>query len=266
VVKPSIHSRPIGIGIGPLYLADTDSRPDFNFQDRKNELNESRIFEKFFRMAQPIIAPSILASDFANLEREVHMLNESDADWIHIDIMDGVFVPNISFGLPVTSAVKKHARKPLDVHLMIVHPERYLDAFKQAGASTITVHYEACEHLHRTIQEIKALGCKAGVAINPHTNVNLLEDIIADIDLVCVMSVNPGFGGQKFIERTFEKIRTLKAMITAAKSQALIEIDGGVNLDNASTLRQAGADVLVAGNFVFSASNPKAVISQLKQS
>jgi ribulose-phosphate 3-epimerase len=216
-------------------------------------------------MAQPIIAPSILAADFANLEREVHMINESDADWIHIDIMDGVFVPNLSFGLPVTSAIKKHAKKPLDVHLMIVHPERYLNAFKEAGASTITVHYEACEHLHRTVQEIKALGCQAGVAINPHTSVNLLEDIIADIDLVCVMAVNPGFGGQKFIERTYEKTRALKALIDSRNSSAMIEIDGGVNLTNAPALRQAGADVLVAGNFVFSAANPKAVIAQLKQ-
>lgn len=216
-------------------------------------------------MPQPIIAPSILAADFANLEREVNMINDSDADWIHVDIMDGIFVPNLSFGLPVTAAIKKHAKKPLDVHLMIVHPERYLSAFKQAGAEIITVHYEACEHLHRTVQEIKALGCKAGVAINPHTSVNLLADIIADIDLVCVMAVNPGFGGQKFIERTYEKTKGLKSLINARKSSAHIEIDGGVNLQNAPALRQAGADVLVAGNFVFSAAHPKSVIAQLKQ-
>ncbi|MBX2966657.1 MAG: ribulose-phosphate 3-epimerase [Cyclobacteriaceae bacterium] len=217
-------------------------------------------------MPQPIIAPSVLAADFANLEREIQMINESDADWIHIDIMDGVFVPNISFGIPVTAAIHKHAKKPLDVHLMIVQPERYLEAFKQAGASTITVHYEACSHLHRTIQEIKSLGCQAGVAINPHTQISLLENIIRDIDLVCVMAVNPGFGGQKFIERTYEKTRALKSMIDSSESYARIEIDGGVNLQNAPALRQAGADVLVAGNFVFRAPDPKSVITQLKNS
>jgi ribulose-phosphate 3-epimerase len=212
----------------------------------------------------PIIAPSILASDFANLEREVKMLNESQADWIHVDIMDGEFVPNISFGIPVTEAVKRHAKKPLDVHLMIVHPERFVEAFHKAGAEIISVHAEACPHLHRNIQQIKALGCKAGVAINPHTSVSVLENVITDIDLICVMSVNPGFGGQKFIENTYQKVKQLKELIIKTGSKALIEIDGGVNLTNAKPLLEAGADVLVAGNFVFSANDPKAVISQLK--
>lgn len=213
----------------------------------------------------PIIAPSILAADFANLQSEVEMINRSQADWIHIDIMDGLFVPNISFGLPVCEAIHKHARKPLDVHLMIEKPERYLAAFKQAGADVITVHYEACPHLHRTLQEIKALGCKAGVALNPHTPVGLLEEIIGDIDLVCLMSVNPGFGGQKFIENTYAKTRRLKAMIQAANAATLIEIDGGVNAANAPLLIEAGADVLVAGNFVFKAADPISVIEQLKK-
>jgi ribulose-phosphate 3-epimerase len=215
-------------------------------------------------MSQPIVAPSVLASDFANLEREIKMINESEADWIHVDIMDGVFVPNLSMGLPVVEAIKRHAKKPLDVHLMIVEPGRYVDAFCKAGASTISVHVEACAHLHRNIEQIKALGCKAGVAINPHTSIAELENVIQDIDLVCVMSVNPGFGGQKFIKHTFEKVKNLKKMIVASKSKAVIEIDGGVNLDNAKALIDAGADVLVAGNFVFSASDPKDVIRQLK--
>jgi ribulose-phosphate 3-epimerase len=212
----------------------------------------------------PIIAPSILASDFANLEREITMINHSDADWIHVDIMDGVFVPNISMGLPVVEAVKRHAKKPLDVHLMIVQPERYVEAFHNAGAATISVHVEACPHLHRNIQQIKALGIKAGVAINPHTSISQLENVIADIDLICLMSVNPGFGAQKFIEHTYAKVARLKEMIVQAKSKALIEIDGGVNQNNAKALLDAGADVLVAGNFVFSAADPKLVIKELK--
>ncbi len=212
----------------------------------------------------PIIAPSILAADFANLERDVRMINESEADWIHIDIMDGVFVPNISMGFPIVEAIKRHARKGLDVHLMIVQPERYIEGFCKAGAEIISVHAEACKHLHRNIQQIKDLGCKAGVAINPHTPVQELENVIQDIDLVCVMSVNPGFGGQKFIENTFRKVASLKRMIGESGSHALIEIDGGVNQENAHPLLKAGADVLVAGHFVFSSSDPAGVIKKLK--
>lgn len=211
-----------------------------------------------------IVAPSILAADFANLESEVNMINESQADWIHVDIMDGVFVPNLSMGIPVVQAINRHAKKPLDVHLMIVNPERYLEAFQKAGASVISVHLEASPHLHRTVQEIKAIGCKAGVAINPHTPVALLEDVLADIDLVCMMSVNPGFGGQKFIENTYDKVRRLKEMIAKAGVSVLIEIDGGVNQQNAKPLIDAGADILVAGNFVFSSSNPIQVVEELK--
>jgi ribulose-phosphate 3-epimerase len=212
----------------------------------------------------PIVAPSVLAADFANLEREIRMINESPADWIHVDIMDGVFVPNISMGLPVVEAIRRHAAKPLDVHLMIVQPERYVEAFRKAGAENITIHLEACPHLHRNIQQIKHLGCKPGVAINPHTPIQSLENVIQDVDLVCVMSVNPGFGAQKFIRHTYRKVAALKQMITEYGSAALIEIDGGVNQSNANALLEAGADVLVAGNFVFSASDPKAVIKALK--
>lgn len=212
----------------------------------------------------PIVAPSILASDFANLQKEITMINDSAADWIHVDIMDGVFVPNISMGLPVVHAVKKHARKPLDVHLMIVQPERYIEAFRQAGAEIISVHAEACTHLHRTIEQIKATGAKAGVALNPHTPVSVLSEIIADIDLVCMMSVNPGFGGQKFIENTYNKIRELSDLIAKKKAKVDIEIDGGVNQENAKDLLSAGATVLVAGNFVFASVDPKATISKLK--
>jgi len=215
-------------------------------------------------MSNHIIAPSILAADFANLEREVKMINESEADWIHVDIMDGVFVPNISIGISVVEAIKKHASKPLDVHLMIVNPEKYVEAFHKAGAEVISVHMEACPHLHRNIQQIKGLGIKAGVALNPHTDVNQLKDVIATIDLVCLMSVNPGFGGQKFIENTYQKVKELKELINQRQSTALIEIDGGVNEQNAKLLLDAGANVLVAGNLVFSSNNPKEVIKSLK--
>ncbi|MDI1321301.1 MAG: ribulose-phosphate 3-epimerase [Algoriphagus sp.] len=210
------------------------------------------------------IAPSILAADFANLQKEVEMLNASKADFIHVDIMDGVFVPNISFGIPVTEAIHKHATKPLDVHLMIVNPDNYLQAFRNAGAEIISVHYEACNHLHRSLQAIRNFGAKAGVAINPHTSINLLADVIQDIDLVCVMSVNPGFGGQKFIENTYDKVSRLKDLILSKGAKTLIEIDGGVNLQNAPKLMAAGADVLVAGSFVFSSANPIATIQELK--
>lgn len=213
----------------------------------------------------PLIAPSILSADFGNLQHDVEMINGSTADWFHIDIMDGVFVPNISFGFPVLKAIAKHAKKPLDVHLMIVQPERYIQAFKDAGASVLSVHFEACTHLHRTVQEIRAAGMQPGVAINPHTGIDLLEDIIGDIDLVCVMSVNPGFGGQKFIEGTYRKVEQLNNLIARRNSTAKIEIDGGVDLNNAAALVKAGADVLVAGNTVFSAPNPAEMIGKLKQ-
>lgn len=210
------------------------------------------------------IAPSILAADFANLQRDVEMINVSKADWFHIDIMDGVFVPNISFGMPVLDAIRKHAQKTIDVHLMIVDPDRYIKVFKDLGANVLTVHYEACTHLHRTLQAIKAEGMQAGVALNPHTPVSLLEDVIQDIDLVCIMSVNPGFGGQSFIENTYDKVRKLKQLIVDKEATTLIEIDGGVTSSNAKQLVDAGADVLVAGSFVFNSKDQLKTIADLK--
>jgi ribulose-phosphate 3-epimerase len=213
----------------------------------------------------PIIAPSLLASDFLNLQKECTMLNESEADWFHLDVMDGVFVPNISYGLPVIEQITKTTSKPCDVHLMIMEPGRYAEAFKKAGASILTVHIEACPHLHRNIQQIKSLGMQAGVAINPHTPVDSLKDILQDIDLVNVMSVNPGFGGQSFIPHTMQKIRDLKKMIAERGLRVKIEVDGGVTIENAHGLLHAGADVLVAGNTIFKSADPKATISILKK-
>jgi ribulose-phosphate 3-epimerase len=211
-----------------------------------------------------IIAPSLLSANFLRLEQDCEMLNSSEAEWFHLDVMDGRFVPNISFGLPVIAAIRKATKKVCDVHLMIEDPGQYAQAFKDAGADVLTVHVEACRHLHRNIQQIKALGMKAGVALNPHTPISSIEEIIADVDLICVMSVNPGFGGQKFIPATLAKIKQLKALITAKKSSALIEVDGGVTLENAGSIIQAGADVLVAGNTVFASSSPIETIKQLK--
>ncbi|HQF47867.1 MAG TPA: ribulose-phosphate 3-epimerase [Flavobacterium alvei] len=216
-------------------------------------------------MKNTIIAPSVLAADFANLQRDIEMINNSAADWFHIDIMDGVFVPNISFGMPVLAAIAKHAKKTIDVHLMIVDPDRYIKTFADLGANYLTVHYEACPHLHRTIQAIKAEGMKAGVVLNPHTSVDLLEDVINDLDMVLLMSVNPGFGGQSFIENTYDKVRKLKALIERKGASTLIEIDGGVTNKNAAQLVEAGADALVAGSFVFNAENPIQTIADLKK-
>jgi ribulose-phosphate 3-epimerase len=211
-----------------------------------------------------LISPSLLASDFANLQSECEMLNKSDADWYHLDVMDGVFVPNISFGMPVIAAINKHTLKPLDVHLMIENPDSYIKDFKAVGANILTVHYEACTHLHKTLQSIKEEGMKAGVALNPHTPVELLEGIINEIDLVLIMSVNPGFGGQKLSESTYEKVRKMKALITKNGAETKIEIDGGVTSANAKKLIEAGADVLVAGSFVFKSDNPSQTIADLK--
>ncbi len=215
-------------------------------------------------MSSKLIAPSILAADFGNLQRDVEMVNNSDADWFHIDIMDGVFVPNISFGMPVLKSITSHANKPIDVHLMIVDPDRYIKTFKEIGADHLIVHYEACPHLHRTLQAIKAEGMKAGVALNPHTPVHVLNDLIQDVDIVCLMSVNPGFGGQKFIERTYEKVKSLRELISKHGADTLIEIDGGVTSDNARALVESGADVLVAGSYVFKSSDQAETIKNLR--
>jgi ribulose-phosphate 3-epimerase len=215
-------------------------------------------------MNKPFIAPSILAADFGNLQRDCELLNQSTADWFHVDVMDGLFVPNISYGMPVIEAIKKHATKPLDVHLMITQPERYIEAFEKVGADIITVHYEACTHLNRTINQIKETGCKAGVALNPATDVSVLNSVIQDCDLVLLMSVNPGFGGQKFIDYTYEKVKQLRKLIDERGLKTVIEVDGGVNAETGKKLVDLGADALVAGSFVFSSENPTETILQLK--
>ena len=214
-------------------------------------------------MSKTLIAPSILAADFGNLQRDIEMINQSDAHWFHLDVMDGVFVPNISFGMPIINSIAKHASKTLDAHLMIIDPDRYIKTFADLGIDYLTVHYEACSHLHRTLQAIKAEGMKAGVALNPHSNINLLEDTINDIDLVCIMSVNPGFGGQSFIENTYSKVEKLKEMITKKNASTLIQIDGGVTNKNAKQLAEAGADILVAGSYIFRSENPTETIVAL---
>jgi len=211
-----------------------------------------------------LISPSLLSADFGNLQKDIEMINQSESDWFHLDIMDGVFVPNISFGFPVIKFIKKHAKKPLDVHLMIVDPDRYIEDFLKAGADLLTVHYEACHHLHRTVQNIKSKGMKAGVSLNPHTPVHLLKDVIADLDLVLIMSVNPGFGGQKFIPNTIDKIKELKELMIQKNSNALIEVDGGVDNKNAKLLIDSGCDVLVAGSYIFGAENQMETIKGLK--
>ncbi|MFT5249604.1 MAG: ribulose-phosphate 3-epimerase [bacterium] len=216
-------------------------------------------------MSKKLIAPSILAADFGNLQHDVEMINQSDAHWFHLDVMDGVFVPNISFGMPIIKSIAKHAKKTLDAHLMIIDPDRYIKTFADLGVNYLTVHYEACTHLHRTLQAIKAEGMKAGVALNPHTNINLLEDTISDIDLVCIMSVNPGFGGQSFIENTYSKVEKLKEMITKKNASTLIQIDGGVTNKNAKKLADSGADVLVAGSYIFRSENPTETIVDLNK-
>lgn len=243
VVAPILHATSCRIETFPIFAKTTTTQ---------------------LKMKNTLIAPSVLAADFANLQRDIEMINNSDADWFHIDIMDGVFVPNISFGMPVLEAINKHAKKTIDVHLMIVDPDRYIKTFADLGTNVLTVHYEACTHLHRTLQAIKAEGMKAGVALNPHTNIDLLEDIINDIDMVCIMSVNPGFGGQSFIENTYSKIEKLKKLIVSKNAKTLIEVDGGVTDKNAAQLVKVGADVLVAGNFVFKAANPTQTIANLK--